>query len=114
MNLPQWLDAFGPSADVPAVLSADPRLQDVSWHNDVCPSFVAAPSTYEGAGADEVRLWADFPDKARSEYPTCARFRVCDNHLILFQTDDVADLETAIGILLTATAARIAADRAAQ
>lgn len=68
-----WRDAFGPEFDVPAEVEsavASGAIIDVSYKNDVCPSF----SLDDGA---MVRLWVEHPDVAQRETgETDGRFMV--------------------------------------
>jgi hypothetical protein len=54
-----------PAADMPAIPAG---FEDVSWHNDSCPSFMN-----EAAG---LILFVDFADTAKREYPETTRFNV--------------------------------------
>ena len=67
---------FRPDYDVPAVITKDLRLVDISWHNDLSPSFVLA-----GREDEDVQLWVGHPDPAirKQEWGTpVPRFNVCD------------------------------------
>lgn len=58
----------------PETLPAIPDgWEDISWHNDACPSFEVMPET-DARGA--VRVWIDYPEPDRREVPGAARF-VC-------------------------------------
>ena len=54
--------------------------EDMSWRNDVCPSWQC--------GA--VRVWIDFADPQLREWGDCERFRITDAEVndLLFATDD--------------------------
>jgi len=57
-----WREEFGDGYAVPETITS--QLHDVSWHNDLSPSFVAselAPAAYE---KEEARLWVGHPDPA--------------------------------------------------
>lgn len=58
-----WIKEFGTEFDVPSIVSE--RLIDVSWHNDVSPSFVR-PGDEDNE--DAIRLWVEHPDPNRREY----------------------------------------------
>jgi len=64
-------------------------LVDISWHNDVCPSFVRA-------GDEELdsatRLWVSPANPEDREYPEFKHFGVYDhsgNGRSIIETDDV-------------------------
>ncbi len=57
----QWQKEQGIEYDVPDIVQylADAKvLEDVSWHNDACPSFVIMDPHHEDYG---IRLWVDHP-----------------------------------------------------
>lgn len=56
-------------------------MQDTSWHNDACPSFA-------GHG---FKLWCDYRDPAKREFPGRKRFLLCDaeDDSIITESDDV-------------------------
>ena len=62
-----WLNEFGVDFAIPAeILSAveSGKLEDESWHNDVCPSF----SRYLPAGdGSHMQLFVDHPDPSERE-----------------------------------------------
>lgn len=70
---PLWLTEFGAQWEVPAALVNDIRLEDVSWHNDVCPSFAWTGRAHDG---DDVRIWVDHPDRMKREYPEHPRYAI--------------------------------------
>jgi hypothetical protein len=84
----------------PATLPAIPAsFEDVSWHNDSCPSFLN-----EAAG---LIIFVDFADPAAREFEECPRFGLAswDNGAgdSIVASDDFADI-------LAAVAAHPAAD----
>lgn len=73
--IPLWIREFGTGFDVPAVVTEDPAIEDISWHNDVAPSFClkgAPPGT-------DLRLWVDHPDPDMRECDG-PRFMVMDHN----------------------------------
>lgn len=58
-----WREEHGEDYDVPEQITKIEGVRDLSWHNDVAPSF--------GVEDDDVsvRLWAEHPDEDRREYP---------------------------------------------
>ena len=58
-----WICEFGTDYAVPSVISD--RLVDVSWHNDVSPSFVLAG---DEDNENAIRLWVEHPDPEMREY----------------------------------------------
>lgn len=61
-----WQEEFGDEYQVP-VWTAQPGVEDQSWHNDACPSFWV-PGT-------EIRLWVYHPDATLREFwPLAERF----------------------------------------
>lgn len=77
-------------------------LKDVSWKNDACPRF-------EGLG---LRLWIDYKDKAKSEFPGEPRFTVgpidadgnMDEHAATMSTDSWEAVQTYLEIYAAPTA----------
>jgi hypothetical protein len=62
-----WQREKGSEFDVPSLvenLVAMGVLEDTSWHNDSCPSFVVVNPGLEDLG---IRLWVDHPIKSRRE-----------------------------------------------
>lgn len=90
MTLHLWREEFGDDWAVPAVISNDPALDETSWHNDVCPSFVMlSPFVTFADRDDDIRLWVDHPDPAMREFSEAPRFRVCNNDGdVLFESED--------------------------
>lgn len=70
---PLWLTEFGAGFEVPPAIANDIRLEDVSWHNDVCPSFAWTGRAHDG---DDVRIWIDHPDRMTRQFPEHPRFVV--------------------------------------
>jgi hypothetical protein len=61
---PQWEYEHGDAFAVPSVITSDPQLVDVSWHNDVSPAFCL-----KGTAADPpARLWVDHPVPSLREF----------------------------------------------
>ena len=77
-----------PEADMPAIPAG---WEDISWHNDACPSF--------DMGEGRV-VYVDYADKAQREWPDAPRFVVTfdpgDNSSIrtVLETDDWAEVLT--------------------
>jgi hypothetical protein len=99
---PQWIREFGEPCDVPAAIADDPRLADISWHNDVAPSFqLACALDVEGI---DVRLWVAPVNVEDREYDDMPRFQVIDHNLddlSVFTTE--TDAEAAIEALIRIT-----------
>lgn len=52
-------------------------LRDVSWHNDVCPSFGPVPELVDPCGdVHDLRLWVDHPDPDQRESSAGHRYAV--------------------------------------
>lgn len=96
-----------PEADMPALPEG---FEDMSWHNDACPSF-----QHEAKG---LCLWIDYADPAMSEMPEARakgelkRFSLiqmdpdeehgwqmpaCDIHALVAESDDIDDILLAVG-----------------
>lgn len=72
-----WRKEFGGAYQVPAEIEAAVSaglLVDVSWHNDVCPCFVAGEE--DNDGNFPVRLWVEHPDTNQREFQGPDRFLV--------------------------------------
>jgi hypothetical protein len=94
-----WVDEFGPYYEIPGFLPFLVRkgvLGDLSWHNDVSPSFGLVNSDPN----EEVRLWVEHPFKDQRETgPDDNRFLVDvmidDERRFEHHTDDLQEaLET--------------------
>lgn len=74
-----WKNEFALDYAVPPqveALVAQGKLHDMSWHNDVCPSFADRPGDTAGLSVKGTRvLWVDHPDEDRREMPV-RRFSV--------------------------------------
>lgn len=88
-----WSQEFSPEYQVPAEIESlhqQGLAEDMSWHNDVCPSFggyVKAPISPAQDGEYEVRIWVDHPDPNKREIPTNPRF------LVTYMASDGGDME---------------------
>lgn len=60
-----WRIEKGDDYAVPDVIDQHPKLEDVSWHNDACPSF--RPKGIEDHEECNIRLWVQHPDPTRRE-----------------------------------------------
>jgi hypothetical protein len=102
MGFPLWQREFGARAGVPDGITCDARLIDISWHNDICPSFVVAGC---GDDVDEElpRLWVDFERADDRETPSAPRFMVsCGNgDEAIFESE--TDAAGAVAALLAAS-----------
>jgi hypothetical protein len=99
---PLWMHEFGADYDVPLLLTADLELTDISWHNDVCPSFCLA----ETRSRLTYRLWCDHPQRDDRELQQAGRFMVtapATDDEPLYVGDDVLE---AVRILKAAPAER--------
>lgn len=69
-----WQYEHGEDYDVPAAITMAEGIQDMSWHNDACPSF---GQYVHGANDDthDVRIWVEHPDVDYRE-TLAARFMV--------------------------------------
>jgi hypothetical protein len=65
---PLWVREFGFGYAVPAVILHEPEVEDLSWHNDVCPSFGLRGTC--GGDEPDVRLWVEHPDRDQREANT--------------------------------------------
>lgn len=89
--LSEFSEAWRPPQEILAMVEAG-ELVDVSWHNDVCPSFCSHSD--EGKDAEDMlRIWSDHPVAEERECQG-PRFMVEDgelsaNHPALYSGDDV-------------------------
>lgn len=77
-----WRTEHGSGYDVPSVISEE--FTDISYRNDVCPSFVHA--------ADEeayLRLWVEHPDVSKREDTDSKRYAIQSEEW--FETDDLSE-----------------------
>lgn len=49
-------------------------FQDLSWHNDTCPSFGMELPGYPESDPRWIRVFIDYADKTKSEHPDNPRF----------------------------------------
>jgi hypothetical protein len=57
---------FGEEWAVPDVIAHAEGIEDMSWHNDVCPSFGLHVAESGDIYAHTVRVWCDHPDPEES------------------------------------------------
>lgn len=91
-----WEAEFGADYAVPSAIATHPKIEDTSWHNDVCPSFTT-PALFGGEA--DVRLWVEHPDPAQREYDV-PRYRVVSsdgNDDVFFEHE--TDVEAALAAL---------------
>lgn len=72
MTAPLWQREFPDftAAELPAIPAT---WVDLSWHNDISPSFSATPDALAGTG---ISVWVDYADVARREFGEGDRFGV--------------------------------------
>jgi hypothetical protein len=81
LNPPPWCREHGLKYAVPEAIYRHPLIEDISYHNDICPRFVFK-ADLDRADRGEVDintipdLWADHPDPEGREYEDLKRFRV--------------------------------------
>lgn len=56
MNKPLWIEEFGEAFAIPAWVTNKHGVEDVSWHNDMCPSF-----EYHAQDGRVYRMYVDHP-----------------------------------------------------
>lgn len=70
-----WDYEHGEEYQVPREITE--KLRDISWHNDVCPSFAAVEPLLDPCGDEhDLRLWVDHPDQDQRSYGV----RFCVNY----------------------------------
>jgi hypothetical protein len=60
-----WIREFDESYAVPDCITQAEGIRDISWHNDVCPSF----DVPLGKLMHALTIWADHPDLEKRELP---------------------------------------------
>jgi hypothetical protein len=65
-HVPDWISEFGEEWAVPDEIAKAEGIEDMSWHNDVCPSFGRHVAEYGYTYAHTVRVWCDHPDPEES------------------------------------------------
>jgi hypothetical protein len=77
-HVPDWVSEFGEEYAVPDAIAQAEGIEDLSWHNDVCPSFGLHVAEGDEPYAHTVRIWCDHPDPEQSGWGTrdCPRFQV--------------------------------------
>jgi hypothetical protein len=67
-KLELWKAEFGKNYNVPAIIAKAEGVEDISWHNDICPSFVWAVLDRGPEGEEHpLRLWVEHPDPHQRE-----------------------------------------------
>ncbi len=70
-NAHRWKQEFSGSYDIPRQIEDKvdtAEYEDISWHNDVCPSFVCT--------ATMRRLWVEHPEPQMREWDAMPRYAV--------------------------------------
>lgn len=96
---PQWLREFGRGHAVPQLLDElvqGGELADMSWHNDICPSFAITART---ADADAPRLWVEHREPERRERPGCRYVVDGRDEEPAYAGDDLFDALSALRIV---------------
>jgi hypothetical protein len=85
-----YLEEFGTEWAVPAAVTSYPAIIDISWHNDVSPSFTLPQHALPMDDGDcpLVRLWVNHPDATLREFPS-GRFTVTSDLNTFYDGDDV-------------------------
>lgn len=70
-----WGAEHGKDYDIPKKILELERIQDLSWHNDVCPCF--GKTWFDDDLCLQVAIWVDHPDPdKRYDRPDAKRFLV--------------------------------------
>lgn len=88
---------FDASFDVPEAIAAAPGIVDISWGNDVSPSFTL-PEYERDGDLPLFTLWVGHPEREAREMDQ-ERFLVCSNlepYQALYNGNDAADALTAL------------------
>jgi hypothetical protein len=101
IDLPLWFKEFCDYRDMPAIPT---DWEDVSWHNDVCPSFNYEPHFLINAKSAAVRIFVDYLDESLRECQGHKRFTAYHNNeelmqpigSMLIETDNWSELLGAI------------------
>lgn len=77
--------------------------QDVSWHNDACPSFVVMQGGNGDSNFQTCRVWIDCVDAQEREIPRNARFMVTyardgENDICFFMSDSWPEILAYVAI----------------
>ncbi|WP_147707823.1 hypothetical protein [Microvirga massiliensis] len=91
---PLWKQVFGEAYAIPDDVPAG--FDDISWHNDTCPSFLNASCS--------LRLFIDHPERDERELPEFKRFLLMMvdeagqpvDGGVLLETDDWNEMRNAI------------------
>jgi hypothetical protein len=86
--VPQWQREF-PDFAAEFMPPAVAGWEDTSWHNDVCPSFIASRARPENE-RDSLSVWIDYADPAQREFPQGGRFTA-------HRMDEVGNLVECLG-----------------
>lgn len=97
-----WIHEFGREYDVPRKivdLVIAGLASDLSWHNDLAPSF----GTVSKDGKLEIRIWVEHPDKDQRELDDMSRYIVTGvKNGKEYLTEQISGVEAAINRYLKA------------
>lgn len=100
---PTWRDEFPADFAVPDLIAGDDRLEDVSWHNDVCPSFILKGYDTSDGALPDIRLWVNHPDREQREFVDQPRLWVTDGERAFFcESDNDDDAAAAVAAVIAA------------
>lgn len=100
---PTWRDEFPADFNVPDLIANDGRLQDTSWHNDVCPSFILKGYDTSDGDLPDIRLWVNHPDRNLREFVEQPRLWVTDGERAFFcESDSDDDAAKAVAAVIAA------------
>lgn len=81
---------FGTEYNIPEIITAHPGIIDISWGNDMCPSFTLTRYQYAHNNPHAI-LWVEHPNPDMREQRESHRYMVCTgNELteIIYEGDD--------------------------
>jgi hypothetical protein len=65
-RVPTWVAEFGEEWAVPDLIAMAEGIEDMSWHNDVCPSFGLHVPEAGDRYAHTLAIWCDHPEPEES------------------------------------------------
>jgi hypothetical protein len=90
-----WRKEFGDGFAIPSGITGNPRFNDISWHNDMCPSFAVDVDPDAHTKGRYIVVWAEHPEASERELKM-KRYLVCwrdndGNGDDILETDDVEE-----------------------
>lgn len=99
----KYLPSQFPDYDLTTLPPIPADWKDTSWRNDISPSFDALGSA-DPDDSDRLRVWVDYADPARREFPETKRFGVylrnaADETVYMIESDDWSEILAGVAFM---------------